>query len=132
MQITATRTQQADQDAILAFNMFAPTKPAVKQPVQETIEARSTSTDHSVERDMPEVAARFNQPTQARPQVAAFGVETLLQTGAANSDFNTTTMGKVTFRRVPPLEAKRAEIVTSDERLQQHLEVLCDSLRSRY
>jgi hypothetical protein len=130
MQITATRTQQADQDPLLAFNLFAPVAPAkapVKALVKPEIEARTSVTERSIERDMPEVAARFN-----RPQVAAFGVETLLKTGAANSDFNTTTMGKVTFRRVEPLTANRAEIVTADERLQSKLQLLCDSLRSRY
>lgn len=123
MQITATRTQSADQDSLLAFNLFAPVKPTAKSEIQ----ARTTATDQAVQHDMQEVAARFN-----RPQVAAFGVETLLKTGAANSDFNTTTMGKVTFRRVEALTANRAQIVTSDEQLQSKLEMLCDSLRSRY
>ena len=132
MQITATRSQQSEE--LLAFNLFAPMqakpaqgRPAVNEPVKPEIQARTTSTDQAVQHDMQEVAARFN-----RPQVAAFGVETLLRTGAANSDFNTTTMGKVTFRHVEPLMAARAEIVTADERLQKHLEVLCDSLRSKY
>jgi hypothetical protein len=123
MQITATRTQSADQDSLLAFNLFAPTK----APAKPEIQARTSVTDQAVQHDMQEVAARFN-----RPQVAAFGVETLLKTGAQNSDFNTTTMGKVTFRRVEALTASRAEIVTADERLQSKLEMLCDSLRSRY
>ncbi len=133
MQITATRTQSADQDSLLAFNLFAPVKSPVKTPakpaVRPEIQARTTATDQAVQHDMQEVAARFN-----RPQVAAFGVETLLKTGAQNSDFNTTTMGKVTFRRVEALAltASRAEIVTADERLQAHLVSLCDSLRSRY
>jgi hypothetical protein len=122
MQITATRTQSADQDQLLAFNLFAP----ITAPKPE-IQARTSATDQAVQHDMQEVAARFN-----RPQVASFGVETLLKTGAQNSDFNTTTMGKVTFRRVEPLTASRAEIVTADERLQAHLVSLCDSLRSRY
>ena len=123
MQITATRTQSADQDSLLAFNLFAPVKPTAKSEIQ----ARTTATDQAVQHDMQEVAARFN-----RPQVAAFGVETFLRTGAQNSDFNTTTMGKVTFRRVEALTANRAQIVTSDEQLQSKLEMLCDSLRSRY
>lgn len=136
MQITATRTQSADQDQLLAFNLFAPVatpaKPVVKPIAKPEIQARTTATDQAVQHDMQEVAARFNQPALGRPQVAAFGVETLLRTGAQNSDFNTTTMGKVTFRRVEPLTANRAEIVTADERLQAHLVSLCDSLRSRY
>ena len=123
MQITVTRTPSADQDSLLAFNLFAPVKPTAKSEIQ----ARTTATDQAVQHDMQEVAARFN-----RPQVAAFGVETLLRTGAQNSDFNTTTMGKVTFRRVEALTANRAQIVTSDEQLQSKLEMLCDSLRSRY
>ena len=127
MQITATRTQSADQDSLLAFNLFAPVKPTAKAPAKPEIQARTTATDQAVQHDMQEVAARFN-----RPQVAAFGVETLLRTGAQNSDFNTTTMGKVTFRRVEALTANRAQIVTSDEQLQSKLEMLCDSLRSRY
>jgi hypothetical protein len=127
MQITATRTQSADQDQLLAFNLFAPIAPVAKAPAKPEIQARTSATDQAVQHDMQEVAARFN-----RPQVAAFGVETLLKTGAQNSDFNTTTMGKVTFRRVEALTASRAEIVTADERLQAHLVSLCDSLRSRY
>jgi hypothetical protein len=127
MQITATRTQSADQDSLLAFNLFAPAAPAVKAPVRPEIQARTSATDQAVQHDMQEVAARFN-----RPQVAAFGVETLLKTGAQNSDFNTTTMGKVTFRGVEPLTASRAQIVTADQQLQSKLEMLCDSLRSRY
>jgi hypothetical protein len=131
MQITATRTQSADQDQLLAFNLFAPITAAAKAPAKPSakpeIQARTSATDQAVQHDMQEVAARFN-----RPQVASFGVETLLKTGAQNSDFNTTTMGKVTFRRVEALTASRAEIVTADERLQAHLVSLCDSLRSRY
>ena len=127
MQITATRTQSADQDSLLAFNLFAPITAPTKAPAKPEIQARTSATDQAVQHDMQEVAARFN-----RPQVAAFGVETLLKTGAQNSDFNTTTMGKVTFRRVEPLTANRAQIVTSDEQLQSKLEMLCDSLRSRY
>jgi hypothetical protein len=127
MQITATRTQSADQDQLLAFNLFAPMTVPAKAPAKPEIQARTTTTDQAVQHDMQEVAARFN-----RPQVASFGVETILKTGAMNSDFNTTTMGKVTFRNVAPLEASRAEIVTADVRLQAHLETLCDSLRSRY
>jgi hypothetical protein len=138
MQITATRIQEKDQPSILSLAF--PQAPASvertplerqidRSPLERNVEARSAEI-HSV--DMQEVAARFNRPQVARPQVASFGVETLLKTGAPNSDFNTTTMGKVTFRHVPPLEAKRAEIVTADEQLQQKLEMLCDSLRSRY
>lgn len=125
MQITATRSQSADQDQLLAFDLLSPIT-APSKPRHE-IQARTSKTDQAVQHDMQEVAARFN-----RPQVAAFGVETLLRTGSQNSDFNTTTIGKVTFRHVAPLEASRAEIVTADLRLQAHLETLCESLRSRY
>lgn len=140
MQITATRIQDQDQPSILSFafpqalntqplSPKAPSQvlqPHSPQPVTEISPAAT-----SVEHDMPEVV-RINRPMAERPKVASFGVETLLQAGAGNSDFNASTIGKVTFRRVAPLEASRAEIVTADERLQMHLESLCENLRSRY
>lgn len=146
MQITATRTQEQDQASILGFaflqlngqalhtQVLPPHSPhpATEAHSAKDLSARDLSpVAKSVERDMPEVAARFNGPKE-RPMVASFGVETLLQAGAGNSDFNAATIGKVTFRRVPPFEANRAEIVTADERLQMHLESLCENLRSRY
>lgn len=119
MRITATRTQEStgelyrnEQTVLSMMNATPASKPA---------------REASLERDMPEVAARFN-----RPQVAAFGVEALLRTGAPSSDFNTTTYGSVTFRHVSPIAQPKEEVVTLDARLQQKLEVLCESLRSKY
>ncbi len=46
-----------------------------------------------------------------------------------NSDFGTTTLGEVTFRRVDPL---RDPFQVADARLQTRLESLCDTLRAKY
>jgi hypothetical protein len=46
-----------------------------------------------------------------------------------SSDFNTTTLGEVTFRRVDPL---RDPFQVADARLQTRLESLCETLRAKY
>ncbi len=45
------------------------------------------------------------------------------------SDFGTTTLGEVTFRRVDPL---RDPFQVADARLQTRLESLCETLRAKY
>ncbi len=48
---------------------------------------------------------------------------------AKRSDFGTTTLGEVTFRRIDPL---RDPFQVADARLQSRLESLCETLRAKY
>ena len=58
------------------------------------------------------------------------GIENLLASMGPVSDYNTNTMGRVSYRTVDPLP--RAEIVSKDARLQTRLEELCSTLRARF
>lgn len=109
MQITSTFSPQT-------LEMFKHTAVEPREPEVKTF-------DHDIE----EVAVRFS-----RPATAAYGVKTVLSGGTPNDNFGTTTMGPVTFRNVAPLEHHRSTVVTASQELQQRLEMLCDSLRSKY
>ena len=69
---------------------------------------RAVIPDH----DIREIAIGFGRQAAKRP-----------------TDFGTTTMGDVTFRRVDPL---REPLKVADERLQVRLEALCEILRAKY
>ncbi len=56
-------------------------------------------------------------------------IGSLLASHEANDDFNTTTHGGIGFRQVEPVQYAP---LSSDARLQKHLEELCEALRSRY
>jgi hypothetical protein len=76
------------------------------------------------ERDIQEVVQQF----AVRPQVSARSIGSLLADVATN-DYDTTTVGEITYMRVDPL---REATVTADTRLQKRLESLCETLRAKY
>src|SRR5438128_140278 len=70
-------------------------------------------------------------PVREPQERAARGVEHFLSTAnASTNDYNTNTFGRVSFRRVEPV--REESFMVADERLQKHLESLCEQLRSRY
>jgi hypothetical protein len=59
------------------------------------------------------------------------GVDHVLNMAAPVSNYNTNTLGNVSFMRVEE-ERNAAERIVADDRLQVKLESLCEALRSRY
>jgi hypothetical protein len=74
--------------------------------------------------DIQEVVQQF----AVRPEIAARSIGSLLADVSTN-DYDTTTVGEITYMRVDPL---REATVTADARLQKRLEMLCETLRAKY
>jgi hypothetical protein len=83
------------------------------------------STSGLTELDIQEVVQQF---ASRRPATGVRSIGSLLANVDTN-DFGTTTTGDVTYMRVDPL---REATVTADARLQKRLELLCETLRSKY
>ena len=79
--------------------------------------------------EVPEVMESVRVSIRAQER-GVQGIAHLLETAGEHSgDFDTTTYGRVSFRRVDPLYESS---IVADARLQERLEALCETLRAKY
>ena len=100
----------------LAFNAAVAVMPAAPH--------HTAIPDH----DLESIVTRFGR--QGVVDRSSRSIDTMLaQANTTTIDYNASTFGEITFRRVDPL---RETEVVADARLQARLEDLCSALRSKY
>ncbi len=93
----------------------------IKDPAfTDTLVAGTTARIQIPDHDVAEIAIGFGRQHSA---------ELSRRASQVSAGYNNSMIGGVTFRRVDPLHAP---LKVADERLQSHLEMLCESLRAKY
>jgi hypothetical protein len=95
-----------------------------------TCEPLSLYGDGGSQSSRPEIIPEFKRFDRSTPERSVSGIEHMLTANAPLSNYNTTTLGRLTFRNVKAQQP--VERIVTDETLQTKLESLCESLRAKY